>query len=146
MKIWKECGLLSNASFESIQHQVDSFNLPAGIGRIPGKTAAGFADFTAEQWKTWTIIVYPYVLCNVLPHDHYALWCIYSEVCSILCRPILHVSHIHWADDLLVEFCRKYTVKRSALPIYALALPPTRICNRCGGASVFVLVLLVRTI
>ena len=104
MKIWKESGLISNADFEDIQHNVDSINLPAGIGRIPRKIESGFADFTAEQWKTWTIVLSPYVLCNVLPPDHYAVWCLYSKACFILCRPIIHQSHAHRADDLLVQF------------------------------------------
>ena len=110
MKIWKECRFLSEANLDNIQQQVDAFILPAGIGRIPGKVVAGFAEFTAEQWKMWTIVLSPHVLSDILPHDHYALWCIYSEACSILCRPIIHVSHIHHADELLVQFCRRFGV------------------------------------
>ena len=47
--IWKENGLLQNASFEEIQGKIDSIIPAANIGRIPSKISAGFAGFTAEQ-------------------------------------------------------------------------------------------------
>ena len=79
MTIWKESGLLSNSSFENIQKQVDLVNLPAGIGRIPGKIATGFSDLTAEQWKTWTTVLSQYVLHDILPKEHYLLWCMFAQ-------------------------------------------------------------------
>lgn len=34
-----------------MQERIDAINLPANIGRVPGKVASGFSEFTAEQWK-----------------------------------------------------------------------------------------------
>ena len=149
MKIWKESGLISNADFEDIQHNVDSINLPAGIGRIPRNIESGFADFTAEQWKTWTIVLSPYVLCNVLPPDHYAAWCLYSEACSILCRPIIHQSHVHRADDLLVQFCTKFENlygKQCCTPNMHLHCHLGQSILDVYRPSLFFLVLFIRTI
>ena len=108
MSIWKDSGLLSHSIFEKIQQQADLVNLPAGIGRIPGKIESGFSDFTAEQWKTWTTVLSQHVLSDILPKEHYLLWCMFAEACSILCRPNLHVSHLLQADDLLVRFCTQF--------------------------------------
>ena len=108
MTIWKESGLLSNSSFENIQKQVDLVNLPAGIGRIPGKIVHGFSDFTAEQWKTWKTVLSQYVLRDILLKEHYLLWCMFAQACSILCRPNIHVSHLQQADDLLIRFCTHF--------------------------------------
>ena len=38
--------------FESTQKEIDSCKVPAGIGRIPRKIAAGLSHFTADQWKS----------------------------------------------------------------------------------------------
>ena len=105
MTIWKESGLLSNSSFENIQKQVDLVNLPACIGRIPGKIVHGFSDFTAEQWKTWKTVLSQYVFRDILLKEHYLLWCMFAQACSILYRPNIHVSHLQQADDLLIRFC-----------------------------------------
>ena len=92
MTIRKENGLVPESTFQKIQQEVDAINLPAGIGRIPGKIEAGLANFTAEQWKTWTTVLSPYVLKEHLPQEHYKLWCLFAEACTIICRPNLHVT------------------------------------------------------
>lgn len=117
MTIWKDSGLLSATAFEKIQQQVDAINLPAGIGRVPGKIAAGFSNFTAEQWKTWTVVLSRYVLKEVLPTRDFKVWCLFAEACSIICRPILHISHVEQADNLLLKFLSFCMGKRDAHPI-----------------------------
>lgn len=144
MSIWKDAGLIPDSTFLKIQQEVDSFNLPAGIGRIPGKIEAGLASFTAEQWKTWTTVLSPYVLKKHLPPEHYKLWCIFAKACTILCRPNIHVQSLQQADDLLIQFCKHFEAlygKHRCTP----ALPLTRFNNRCWS-SLLLFVLLVRTL
>ena len=88
LAIWKNSRLLSNTMFDQIQHEVDSINLPAGIGWVPGKIAAFFS--TAEQCKTWTIILSRHILENKLPLEHFQVWCLFAEACSLMCHPVLH--------------------------------------------------------
>ena len=40
----------------------------------------------------------------------YALWCLYFEICSILCRPSLRVSYLCQADDLIIQFYKKFEI------------------------------------
>ena len=84
MNIWKDSELLSSAMFEKVEQDVDAINLPARIGRDPGKIAAGFSNFTAEQWKTWTVVLSRYVLCEILPAAHFEVWNLFAEACLIL--------------------------------------------------------------
>ena len=51
LTIWKNSGLLSNTMFDQIQHEVDSINLPAGIGWVPGKIAAFFQTLLQNNGK-----------------------------------------------------------------------------------------------
>ena len=52
---WKETKILHKKDFYDLQEKVDSFTSPSDIGRVPMKIASGFAGFTAEQWKNWTV-------------------------------------------------------------------------------------------
>ena len=108
MTIWKESGLLSNSNFENIQKRVDLVNLPASIGRIPGKVVSGYSDFTAEQWKMWTTVLSQYVTSDILPKEHFLPWCMFARACSVLCRPNIHISHLQQADDLLIRACTHF--------------------------------------
>ena len=50
-----------------IQDRVDRCEIPFSIGRIPHKIVSSFRSFTADQWKTWTIIILcmPYMTCYI---------------------------------------------------------------------------------
>ena len=106
--IWKRKGYLTPALLDIIQEKVDSINPPYNIGRIPGKIAAGFASFTAEQLMWWTILYSPVVLRGVLPNQDYSLWCLFSKACSHLCRPYISETKVNQADELLLSFCHGF--------------------------------------
>ena len=99
MTIWKNSGLLSNTKLDQIQHEVDSINLTAGIGRVPGKIAAAFSNFTAEQCKTGQSY-FPAIfskldyLKNTFKHGVY----------------LLKQSHVEKSDILLLQFCKKFEI------------------------------------
>ena len=110
LTIWKNSRLLSNTMLDQIQDEVDSINLPAGISRVPGKIAADFSNFTAEEWKTWTVILSRHILKKKIPLEHFQAWCLFAEACSLMCRPILHISHVEKTDILLLQFCKKFEI------------------------------------
>ena len=103
--IWKERDYLNHSMCNKLQAHVDSINPPANIGRIPSKISAGFAGFTAEQWMLWTILYSPVVLQDLLPSEHYTLWCFFSRACALLCRTHIHEAEVDKADELLLSFC-----------------------------------------
>ena len=55
----------------------------------------------------WTTLYSPLVLHTRLSPELYNHWVLFSEACSILCRPYVTVSDIDRADGLLLEFCVK---------------------------------------
>ena len=55
LNVWKELQFLSAKDFVEIQNLVDSFVVPSDIGRIRLKIASGFAEFTADQWRSWIV-------------------------------------------------------------------------------------------
>ena len=54
-QIWVDKGIISREHFDGIQKKMDSVKSPSDIGRIPRKIETGFAGFTADQFKNWTI-------------------------------------------------------------------------------------------
>lgn len=108
VKTWKETGLLLDRHFEKLQEKVDLMNVPSKIGRIPRKIGAGFAAFTADEWKHWVLIYSVYALYDILPEEHYKCWCMLVDSCLHLCQPVTTLATINRAHDLIVEFCRTF--------------------------------------
>ena len=50
-KTWKDKGIIGPSVYPLIQERVDHMVIPSKIGRIPRKICAGFASFTADEWK-----------------------------------------------------------------------------------------------
>ena len=50
-RIWVDMGILSSNDLNNIQKKMNEFQVPADLGRIPGKIycGEGFSNFTADQ-------------------------------------------------------------------------------------------------
>lgn len=108
LKLWRESGILLDHEFQNIQDQVDNINPPSGIGRLPHKILSQFSGFTAEQWMLWTTLYSPLVLRGILPEEHYAHWCLFSQACSYLCSMHINEADVIKADELLLTFCKRF--------------------------------------
>lgn len=80
--LWKENGIIQNTHFTFVQDIVDKFVTPADVGRIPRKISSGFASFTADQWKNWTLIFSQVALKMILPDNHYRCWHAFVMECA----------------------------------------------------------------
>jgi hypothetical protein len=51
-RLWIDTEVLSSDSLKTIQKKMNQFQIPADVGRIPGKVdcGEGFSNFTADQW------------------------------------------------------------------------------------------------
>lgn len=77
---------LFSEKFTEIQEKVDRFVTPKGLGRLPFKISSGFAGFTAEQRKNWTLFFSLYSLKGSIPRRHYQCWQFFAKACFLLCR------------------------------------------------------------
>ena len=108
ISIWKEKGYLSTAQLDTIQAQCDRFVVPSDVGRIPHKISSGFASFTADQWKNWTLIYSLVTLRGVLPTNDYNCWRLYVQACSLVCSKAISVDAINQCDRILIAFCNHF--------------------------------------
>lgn len=73
-------GINCNGMFHegfNIQKKIDNVCVPSSVGRLPKTIANSYGGFTADQWKSWTIIYSIFVMWDILPQKH-------LEVCLIL--------------------------------------------------------------
>ena len=108
MHLWIKIGIISPKQFDEIQQSVDSFSVPSDIGRITYKISSGFASFTADQWRSWIVIYSLIVLKDILPSEHYEVWCIFVQACFLLCTRSISKNDVCLADKVLVEFCTRF--------------------------------------
>ena len=106
-KIWIEKGIISMQHFNDIQKKMDAFNSPLDVGRIPRKIETGFAGFTADQLKNWTIFFSIPCLKDILSNDDLECWRHFVLACRILCQHSLTKSDINLAEAFLIQFCRR---------------------------------------
>lgn len=105
-KKYFKSGLIDKAGTATIQRLIDSIRVPSTVGRIPRKIASGFASFTADQWKNWTLVYSSICLKPVLDNRHYKIWMKFVHASSLMLRKILSHDELVLADTLLISFAR----------------------------------------
>lgn len=108
LNLWKSHGILDSKCFESIQKKIDSFVTPGDVGRIPSRIQSGFAGFTADQWRNWTLLYSLCCLKEFLPHRDYNCWLAFVKACTLLCRRSITIQQLDEADALLLNFCQMF--------------------------------------
>ena len=106
--LWKENGIIEYTHFALVQDLVDKFVIPADVGRIPRKISSGFASFTADQWKNWTLIFSQVALKAILPDDHYRCWHAFVMACHIMCSRAISKAGVSEMDRYLMSFGRMF--------------------------------------
>ncbi len=104
-EVWLPRGI-SRKQFEDIQARVDSVVVPADIGRIPKKINSFFSSFTADKWKTWTIMYSLFALRDILLIEHCRCWESFVLACRLLCFTIIS-QDARKSDLLFVHFCQQ---------------------------------------
>ena len=103
--IRKEKGYIPKVQLETVQQQCDKFVLPSDIGSIPHKISSGFASFTADQWKNWTLIYSLIALKGILPTNDYNCWKLYVKACRLVCSKAISIDAVNKCDENLIAFC-----------------------------------------
>ena len=104
MEVWQKENLITASDLVIIQERVNSMNPPPDIGRIPSKISSNFNDFTADEWKNWTIIYSIYALHDTLPASELKMWELFVKACSIVCCRVITEEDVKLVHRLLLEF------------------------------------------
>src|ERR1700722_18168413 len=84
---------------------MEKFQVPADLGRIPGKIycGEGFSGYTADKWQNFFLIYATVVLWDYLPSKDQEILTHFVRVCTILVRRIVDVSEIEEAHRRLIR-------------------------------------------
>lgn len=107
LQAWKERAIIKDSQFSDIQHKVDNILVSRKVGRIPGKILHGFSRFTADQWKSWTLVFSIFCLHNVLPSEHLECWRLFVYACALYTSKVVTHQSIEEANQAIVNFCKK---------------------------------------
>jgi hypothetical protein len=107
-RIWVDENILTQHALQSIQKKMNEFQLPADLGRIPGKiySGEGFTNFTADQWKNFFLIYATVVLWDHLSTIDRKILTYFVRVCTILVRRIVDVNEMEEVHTGLIEIIR----------------------------------------
>ena len=95
--------LLRRDDLSRIQSKVDS--VPSNIGRMPRKIENSYGGFTADQWKSWTIIFSVFALWDMLPSADLEVWRNFVMAFSLLCSPTITETRVELAHTYIIKFC-----------------------------------------
>jgi hypothetical protein len=107
-RIWVDENILKPETLKEIQKKMNQFQVPADIGRIPGKVECGegFANFTADQWRIFFNIYATVSLWKHLPGVDKKILTRFVRICSILVGRIVQSNLMDEAHQKLVEIVK----------------------------------------
>ena len=106
-RVWLKNNILSDFQFAVIQDRVNRTMAPPDIGRIPLKIQSGFASFTADQFKNWTVYSSIMALHDILINRDLECWRHFVLCCRLLCSRQISTEQVKLADALILQFCRR---------------------------------------
>lgn len=111
-KVWlkDESPKLSKEGLKKIQSIIDSFDVPATVGRIPHKISTNISTFTADQWNNWILYYSLISLHNILDTEDLACWQYFVHACSGICTPAISVQMVTSTHQLFMDFFKKYEI------------------------------------
>ena len=98
--------LLEKNHLIQMQEKLDRVKVPATIGRMPKKIRNSYGGFTADQWKSFTVLFSVYALWNILPKHDLELWRDFVLACTYLCSTALTEAKAMLAHSHLLNFCK----------------------------------------
>lgn len=108
MQHWIDENILTKKCIMMIEKRVEMLIAPRSVGRLPIKISSGFAGFSADQWRNWTIFYSAVALKGILPENHLRYWLLFVKACTLLNSRMLKKSDIELAHKYLTMFCTQF--------------------------------------
>jgi len=107
-RLWIEEGVLSADSLKVIQKTMNRFQVPADLGRIPGKVncGEGFANFTANQWRIFFTVYATVSLWDHLSDVDRKILVHFVRICLIMVSRIEERDSMRDAHNRLIEIVK----------------------------------------
>ncbi|CAB4478036.1 unnamed protein product [Rhizophagus irregularis] len=107
-RIWIDQRILTSSMLNEVQKQMNRFQVPVNLGRIPGKIdcGKGFSNFTADQWRNFFTIYATISLWDHLSAEDRKILTHFVRICSILVSRIIESDMLQEAHRRLVKIIK----------------------------------------
>ncbi|CAB4439471.1 unnamed protein product [Rhizophagus irregularis] len=141
-RIWVDQGILTSSMLNEVQKQMNRFQVPVNLGRIPGKIdcGEGFSNFTADQWQNFFTIYATVSLWDHLSAEDRKILTHFVRICSILVSRIIESDMLQEAHRRLVKIIKLIEVqygRNKIMPNLHLSLHLSEYCHDFGPLYAF---------
>lgn len=105
---WLGQGVLNENQLSEIEKRIPLLRIPSDLGRLPLGITKYYKTMKADQWKHWTMLHSYFCLKEILPQEHYAVWCLFANACRLLCKQYISDYQNLQAHSLLKMYCIKF--------------------------------------
>ena len=107
-RLWIEGGRLTQKNLETMQNRAKLIKVPVDIGRIPNKIAMeeGFSGFTADQWKSFTLVYATSITWDLLQESDRTILANFVRACNILVCRTISKNGLNEAHKRLLEMVK----------------------------------------
>lgn len=106
-KLWIEKDILTKEKLNLLDSKLREFKISGDFGRLPNNISANWGGFTADQWKTWTLVYSLYALFELIPNEHLKIWHTFVTACRKIISPVVSYNDARLADMLFLKFGRE---------------------------------------
>ena len=100
---------MNEKTLKVVQEIVDKAEVPADVGKLPGKIDKfSFDGFTADELKNFFILFSVYSLHGILPKRDLECLRKFVIACSYLCNRVITKTDLQIADNYLMKFCSEF--------------------------------------
>ena len=116
---WVKNDILKRKALDEIDEKIKHISSSSDLGRLPTRIASNYGNFTADEWKNWTLYFSIYALDGILPSVHLKCWqtLIFVLACRLICKPCISLTEVQKADFLFLKFCKDYEKLYGSLAI-----------------------------
>ncbi|KAG1607351.1 hypothetical protein G6F46_012360 [Rhizopus delemar] len=105
VEVWVDHWLLTTSDFKAMADESASIIIPSQYCKISkGKIESTFSNMKADEWRTWCVVLSPFLLKQRLIGEHFINWIRYVEAVRLVTGPLITTDEIQTAHSLFKEF------------------------------------------
>ena len=81
--------IITKGKLKLLDSRIRDLKISGDFGRLPNNISANWGGFTAEQWKTWTLVYSSYTLHGLLSDKDFKIWHMFVTACRKLVAPVI---------------------------------------------------------
>ena len=97
-KYWVNEDILTKEKLKLLDSRIRNFKISGDFGRLPNNISANWGGFTAEPWKTWTLVYSSYALYGLLSDKDFKIWHTFVTACRKLVAPVISFDDARVAE------------------------------------------------